>query len=85
MTWFHLPTFLIYGVVRGFGQTLPHVIIPQFIGALIGKFYFQRRMGLVWRQYVPVLVAGFGCGSGLVSMVAVGVTFLGKSVVQLPF
>ncbi|HQL08761.1 MAG TPA: MgtC/SapB family protein, partial [Lentisphaeria bacterium] len=30
------PIMLTYGVVRGLGQSLPHSILPQFIGALIG-------------------------------------------------
>ena len=79
------PIFFIYGVVRGLGQTLPHAIIPQFIGALIGRFYFQRRLGLKWRQYAPVLMAGFACGMGLITTVGVGITFLSKAVVPLPF
>ncbi len=79
------PVFLVYGVVRGLGQTMPHAIIPQFIGALIGRYYFQRRLGLKWRQYVPVVAAGFACGTGLITTIGVGITFLGKSVIQLPF
>lgn len=85
MSWFGWPIFLVFGIVRGFGQTYPHYILPQFIGALLGRYYFHKRFGKQWRQYIPVVVAGFGCGSGLVSMVAVGITFLGKSVIQLPF
>ena len=59
-----MPIFLIYGVVRGLGQSMPHVIIPQFLGALLGRYYFQRRLGLKWRQYAPVVAAGFACGAG---------------------
>ncbi len=79
------PTFLVYGVVRGLGQTQPHAVLLQFIGALIGRYYFQRRMGLKWRQYIPVVAAGFSCGMGLVGTLGVGLTFLVKSVFQLPF
>jgi hypothetical protein len=79
------PIFLTYGVVRGLGQTLPQAVIPQIIGALIGKFYFQKRLGLQWRQYIPVLVAGFSCGMGLITVACVGITFLSKAVIQLPF
>ena len=81
----HLPILLVYGVVRGLGQTMPHGVIPQFIGALIGKFYFQRKLGLTWRQYIPVVAAGFGCGMGLITVLAVGINFLAKSVIKLPF
>ena len=80
-----MPIFLIYGIIRGLGQTWPHVVIPQFIGALIGRYYFQRRLKLRWRQYVPVVTAGFGCGMGLLTTLCIGITFLIKSVFQLPF
>ncbi|MBT3375535.1 MAG: peptide transporter [Lentisphaerae bacterium] len=79
------PIMLVYGVVRGLGQSMPHWIIPQFIGALIGRFYFRKRLGLTWRQYIPVVAAGFSCGMGLITTVGVGITFLSKSVIKLPF
>ena len=56
------PIMLTYGVVRGLGQSAPHTILPQFIGALIGQFYFKRKLQLKWRQYIPVVAAGFSCG-----------------------
>lgn len=84
MSFFGLPTFLIYGVVRGLGQSLPHGIILEFIGALIGRYYFQKRMGLTWRQYIPVIAAGFACGMGLIGTLGVGIVFLVKSVFQFP-
>ena len=85
LSWFACPTFLVYGVVRGLGQTLPHTLVTQFIGALVGQFYFKRKFGLHWRQYIPVVVAGWGCGYGLIGMLGIGVTFLAKSVFQIPF
>ncbi|MFW6132628.1 MAG: peptide transporter [Planctomycetota bacterium] len=80
-----LPVMLVYGVVRGLNQTMPHVVIPQFIGALISRFYFERKMGLKWRQYVPVVAAGFSCGMGLVTVLAIGANFLAKAVIKIPF
>ncbi len=80
-----LPIFLVYGIIRGMGQTWPHVVIPQFIGALVGRYYFQKRLKLAWRQYVPVVAAGFSCGTGLLTTFCIGITFLMKSVFQLPF
>lgn len=77
--------FLSYGIVRGLNQALPYAIIPQFVGAVIGRYYFQRRLGLSWRQYIPVIVAGFSCGVGLIGTLGIGFTFLVKSVFQLPF
>ena len=85
MSIIHAPIMLTYGVVRGLGQSMPHAIIPQFIGALIGRYYFQKRLGLRWRQYIPVVAAGFACGMGLITTVGVGITFLSKAVIKLPF
>jgi len=79
------PIFLVYGLIRGLGQSFPHSIIPQFIGALIGRYYFQRKLQVRWRQYVPVVAAGFMCGQGLITTVCIGITFLSKAVIQLPF
>ena len=79
------PILLCYGFVRGMGQTMPHALIVQFIGACIGRFYFYRRWGKMWRQYIPIVTAGFGCGAGLIAMLCVGVTFLSKAVFQLSY
>ncbi|HNR93601.1 MAG TPA: peptide transporter, partial [Kiritimatiellia bacterium] len=79
------PVMMTYGVIRGLGQTMPHSVIPQFIGALIGRYYFQKRLGLIWRQYIPVVSAGFACGMGLITTVGVGITFLSKAAIPLPF
>ena len=77
-----LPVMLVYGLVRGLGATLPHIVIPHFIGAILARFYFRRKFGLRWGQYGPVVLAGFTCGMGLVSMLALGIVFLAKSVYQ---
>ncbi|OPZ23298.1 MAG: hypothetical protein BWZ02_03263 [Lentisphaerae bacterium ADurb.BinA184] len=79
------PVFLAYGLVRGIHVAMPHSLIPEIIGALIGRYYFQKRMGLKWRQYVPVVASGFACGAGLVTVLGIGITFMSKAVVQLPF
>lgn len=79
-----LPTFLIYGVVRGLGETTPGHILPQFIGALIGRFYFQRKFGRKeWRRRIPVVLAGFTCGLGLMAMASVGIALISKSISTL--
>ncbi len=84
-SWLGSPTFLMYGVVKGLNQTLPFTVFGQLVGALIGRYYFQKKLGLKWRQYVPVLFAGFSCGMGLVGTLGVGFTFLAKAVFKLPF
>jgi hypothetical protein len=85
MSLLRLPLMLIYGLIRGLNQTLPHAVIPQFIGAMVGRYYFERRLGLKWRQYVPVVAAGFSCGVGLVTVLGIGMNFLAKSVIKIPF
>jgi putative effector of murein hydrolase LrgA (UPF0299 family) len=85
INWLGFPVFFMYGLLRGLGQVEAHVIVPQILGALLGRYYFQRKLGLKWRQYVPVVAAGFSCGMGLVATLGIGVTFLMKSVFQLPY
>jgi len=79
---FGLPIFLIYGVVRGLGQDTPGNHIPELLGALVGRFYFQKRYGKKWRPNVVVLYAGFTCGTGLAGMVAAGFALISKAVQQ---
>lgn len=82
---FNLPVFLVYGVVRGLDQSLPHSIIPTIIGALLGRYGCRKWFGDRWPQYRIVFAAGFGAGVGLISMLALGVVFMMKSVnVVLP-
>jgi hypothetical protein len=79
------PVMLIYGFIRGMGA-LPHTLVLEFFGALLGRYYFAKRFGLTqWRQYAPVLLAGFSCGMGLMSMVAIAFALIKQSLTQLPF
>jgi hypothetical protein len=82
---FGAPILLVYGFIRGMGQSMPHVMILQFIGALVGRFYFYPRWGARWRQTIPIVTAGFGCGMGLITMFCIGITFLSKSIFQLSY
>lgn len=79
LTFFGLPVLLVYGVVRGLGQSTPHGMILEVIGALLGRYFFLKKYGKQWRQYAPVLLAGFSCGMGLTGMFAMGVTLILKS------
>ncbi len=82
---FNLPVFLVYGMVRGLDQTLPQMIIPTIIGAMIGRFGCRKWFGDMWPQYRIVFAAGFGAGMGLSAMLALGMVFMMKSVnVSLP-
>lgn len=85
LAWLGVPTMFLYGAVRGLDQTWPHTVIPQFIGAMLGRFYFQKRFKKNWRRYITVIAAGFSCGAGLITILSVGFTFLKNAVIQLPF
>ncbi len=80
-----LPVLSIYGFIRGLGQ-IPHMLIPELVGAVIGRFYFSRRYGAeTWRRYTPVLAAGFACGMGLSAMVSIAAALIFRSLSSLPF
>jgi len=79
LTLFGLPVLLIYGIVRGLGQSTPHGIILEIIGALLGRYFFLKRFGPKWRLYSPILLAGFSCGMGLTGMLAMGAALIFKS------
>jgi hypothetical protein len=82
---FKLPVMFFYGLVNGI-QAAPMSTIPQFAGALLGRYYFRKRFGEVkWKQYAPVLAAGFGCGMGLSAMTGTAFALITKSVNFLPF
>ena len=80
-----LPVLLIYGVVRGLGQSTPHGVILEVVGALLGRYYFHKRYGSMWRQYAPVLLAGFSCGMGLTGMFAMGFALILKSLSYMAY
>ena len=82
---FGLPILLVYGVVRGLGQSTPHGLVLEVAGALLGRFFFLKRYGAMWRQYAPVLLAGFSCGMGLTGMLAMGFALILKSLGRLPY
>jgi hypothetical protein len=85
LSWLGLPILLVYGLIRGLDQSTPHVIVPQFIGALLGKYYFSKKFGEMWPQYRVVFLAGFSCGVGLITMLGLGLVFMSKSVFQATF
>ncbi len=82
---FGLPVLLIYGVVRGLGQSAPHGMILEVVGAMLGRFYFLKKFGKQWRQYSPVLLAGFSCGMGLTGMFAMGFALILKSLSHMAY
>ncbi len=85
LSWFGAPVTLVFGVVRGLGQTLPHVVIPNIIGALLGRYLFQKKYGREWRKMIPIVGAGYFVGAGLISIFAIGFVFLAKAVSTVPY
>jgi hypothetical protein len=55
-------------------------VLPNFVGALIGRYYFEKKYGREWRKMIPVVGAGFFVGGGLTSLLAIGLVFLSKAV-----
>jgi hypothetical protein len=82
---FGAPVMLCYGLVRGLGTGLSAGLLPQMLGALLSRYYFEKKFGLKWREYAPVLLAGFSCGMGLISMFSLGIVLISKAVFQLPY
>ncbi len=86
LSFFGLPVLLVYGLIRGLDQSTPNVILPQFVGAMFGRYYFEKRFGKSdWPQYRIVFFAGYGCGVGLIMMLSLGLVFMSKSVFQSNF
>ncbi|MCK5803313.1 MAG: peptide transporter [Lentisphaeria bacterium] len=81
---FGAPIMFIYGFVRGIGHSC-HVFVLEIIGALIARFYLHKRFG---RERVlkvlPVVMAGYLVGEGLVGMACVAVTLISKAISGLP-
>lgn len=85
LSFFNMPTLLIYGMVRGLGQTNPAGAVPEILGALVGRFYLSRKFGPMWSKYTPAMYAGFTCGMGLVSMMAVAIRLIALSIAPLDY
>ena len=81
---FNLPVFLVYGLIRGLDQTVPHAVIPTVIGAFLGRYVCRKHFGENWPKYRVVFAAGFGAGMGLITMFALGIVFMSKSANVLP-
>ena len=80
-----IPVSFFYGMVAGLAYWV-HRAIPTMIGGLLGRYYFARKFGeRRWRQYTPVLLAGYSCGMGLIAMFAVALALIAKAVSQIVF
>lgn len=82
---FKLPILFFYGFAGGLGL-FPANTLPQFLGAWFGHKYMKKRYGEEnWMRYAPVLLAGFSCGTGLVSMLSISMALIAKAVAKLPY
>jgi hypothetical protein len=67
-----LPVMLIFGVIGGLSQVTPGTIFCGLVGAIVGRLYFKKRYKEMWLKYMTVILAGYGCGIGIISMVGMG-------------
>jgi hypothetical protein len=82
---FSLPVMLVYGMIRGLGQ-MPHVMILEVIGALLGRYYFQKKYGRQnFLKHAPALLAGYFTGVGLISMFTIAMQLIKNAVSAAPF
>lgn len=82
---FKLPVMFFYGFAGGLGL-FPANTLPQLAGAIFGRKFMAKRYGEEnWGRYAPVLLAGFSCGTGLISMVSIAIALIAKAVAKLPY
>jgi hypothetical protein len=80
-----LPTMMVFGMIRGLGQ-LPHYMCLEIVGALIGRFYLQKRFGSQnFLRMAPTVLAGYFTGVGLISMATIAMKLIQSAVSAAPF
>jgi len=79
------PLGIFYGFVAGLGGW-PHFAILNFVGAMLGRFYLEKRFGVErWYAYAPIVLAGYSCGVGLIGMTSIAIALISKAVSQVMF
>jgi hypothetical protein len=82
---FGLPTLFIYGMIRGFGA-LPHGMVLEIVGAVLGRWYFQKKFGKKnFLRSAPALAAGYATGVGLIGMLTIAMNLIKNAVSSAPF
>lgn len=82
---FGLPVMLVYGFVRGIGD-LPHGMVLEIVGAILGRFYFQRKLGKQnFLRMAPTLLAGYFTGVGLLAMATISLNLIKQAITSAPF
>lgn len=73
-----LPIMLIFGAVWGLNQSNPGALFCTMAGACAAKFYFKRIYRDMWLKYMMVVMAGFGCGMGVTSMISMAFNVISR-------
>jgi len=82
---FGMPVMLVYGMMRGFGD-LPHNMILEVVGALVSRFYLQKKYGEKnFLRTAPTLMAGYLTGVGLIGMATIAMRLINSAVSSAPF
>jgi len=80
-----LPVMFVYGMVRGFGS-FPHTLIFEIVGAMIGRFYLQKKFGVKnFMRMAPTLLAGYFTGVGLIGMATIALRLVKSAISSAPF
>jgi hypothetical protein len=80
---FHLPISLV-GLAAGMVSPIPNMF-SIFMGAILGKI-LRRYIGIEWwDKNRAVLIAGFGCGEGIMVGIATGVAIAARAMWALPY
>ncbi len=79
------PVAIFYGVVAGLTMW-PHRAVPLFVGGMLTKFYFNKKIGAkTWRAYGPILLAGYGAGTGLIGTAGIAIALIVQSILALAY
>lgn len=79
------PVLLVYGFIRGLGG-IPHVLLLEIVGALIGRYYLRKKFGTQnLLKLLPILLAGYFTGVGLISMATIAMNLIQQAVSGTPF
>jgi hypothetical protein len=76
LTMLGLPVMFIFGALGGLSQVSPGAMFCGLVGAIVGRFYFRKRYKDMWLKYMTVVLAGFGCGMGIIAMVGMAFTVI---------
>jgi hypothetical protein len=80
-----VPVSLFYATVGGV-SVFPHMALPMLLGAILRRRVLEPKYGRErWSKMAPLLLAGYGCGMGLVAMISIAFSLIAKSIEQLPF